>query len=114
MVTEQLRAMTTLIGRAWVPIVMAIVLAVRAFTVFRFQGSSGHTGPFRLRAPLIIDRYRNRLQPQRHRLRRVNGRPHPIGGERPRTRPDGVRPHAQDSERLAIRCENLKPNARCR
>ena len=41
MVTGQLRAMTTLIGRAWVPIVMAIALAVRAFTVFRFQGVFG-------------------------------------------------------------------------
>jgi hypothetical protein len=49
MVTGQLRAMTTLIGRAWVPIVMAIVLAVRAFTVFRFQGGLfrrfGYVGP---------------------------------------------------------------------
>jgi hypothetical protein len=41
MATGKLRAMTTRIGRAWVPIVMAIVLAVRAFTVFRFQGGFG-------------------------------------------------------------------------
>jgi Mycobacterium membrane protein len=33
--------MTRLIGRAWVPIVMVIGVAVRAFTVSRFQGVFG-------------------------------------------------------------------------
>ena len=33
--------MTRLIGRAWVPIVMVIVVAARAFTATRLQGVFG-------------------------------------------------------------------------
>jgi hypothetical protein len=33
--------MTRLIGRAWIPITTVIVLAVRAFAVWRFQGCLG-------------------------------------------------------------------------
>jgi hypothetical protein len=33
--------MTKLIGRAWIPMVMVIVLAIRAFTVSRLRGDFG-------------------------------------------------------------------------